>query len=65
MTLDFSTYKNLIFIGDVHHKLNDVVNQMANYTNTLFISTGDCNIGVKSFETDTDILENIEYFSIS
>lgn len=61
MTLDFSTYKNLIFIGDIHHKLNEVVKQMSNYSNTLFISTGDCNIGVKSFETDTDMFENIEY----
>ena len=65
MTLDFSTYKNLIFIGDIHHKLNDVVKQMSNYSDTLFISTGDCNIGVKSFETDTDMFENIEYILAS
>lgn len=61
MTLDFSIYKNLIFIGDIHHKLNDVVKKMSNYSDTLFISTGDCNIGVKPFETDTDMFENIEY----
>lgn len=58
---DYKTYSKIAFIGDIHSRLSDVKKQMAEYSDTLFVCTGDFMLGVKSFDTDIETLENIEY----
>lgn len=61
MIFDYSNYSNLVIIGDIHSKLNSIVEQMKLFNDTLFISTGDLGIGSKPFDFDVEMLENIEY----
>lgn len=61
MIFNYSTYSNLVFIGDIHGNWSGIKNKMSEYLDTLFISTGDCELGNKSFDEDIEILENMEY----
>jgi len=61
MIFDYSTYTKIAFIGDIHNKISQIRTQLSNYKDTLFICTGDFPLGVNSFDTDIEILENIEY----
>jgi len=61
MIFDYSTFNNLVFIGDVHNKFSNIVEHMSEYSDTLFISTGDMHLGERSFDFDIERLENIEY----
>lgn len=61
MVFDYSNYSNIVFIGDIHNNWNNVVKQLSNYSDTLFISTGDTHLGEYQFNFDIERLENIEY----
>ena len=61
MIFDYSTYSKLIIIGDIHGRLPKIVEQMSEHSDTLFISTGDCHLGEKPFDSDIEMFEKIEY----
>ena len=61
MIFDYSTYSNLIIIGDIHGRLPMIIKQMSEHSDTLFISTGDCHLGEQTFDSDIEMFEKIEY----
>ena len=61
MVFDYSKYLNIVVIGDIHSKLSQISKQLSDYSDTLFISTGDAHFGEQPFDFDIERLENIEY----
>lgn len=61
MIFNYSQYSKLVFIGDIHNRFSNIVKQMSDYSDTLFISTGDSHIGEIPFDYDVERFENIEY----
>ena len=65
MIFNYSTYSNLVIIGDIHKKMSSIIKETTKYENTLFISTGDCLLGNHSFDYDIEMLENQHYSLLS
>lgn len=61
MVFNYSNYSKLVVIGDIHNNFNNIIKEISNHNDTVFISTGDAEFGKKKFEKDIEYLEYVEY----